>query len=133
MTPIDQIVFEDGKGDCLRACVASITHIPLLDIPNFADDNSYVFGAIAFLQQRGYRTLRIDLAAGPVRKEYISCPEYCVVMGASPRATPEKRKGHAVVGRANGWSFRIDHDPHPSRAGLDGDPEAALFIFGDAA
>jgi hypothetical protein len=24
MTPIDQSVFDDGKGDCLRACVATI-------------------------------------------------------------------------------------------------------------
>lgn len=129
MIPVDQIIFEDGKGDCLRACLASITEIPLADIPNFAEDGSYLMGAIGFLQGRGYRTLRIDLATDPDRKEYVSCDEYCVVMGKSPRSTTEKRKGHAVVGRANGWSFRIDHDPHPSRAGLEGNPDAVLWLF----
>lgn len=131
MKPVDQIVFEDGKGDCLRACVAAILELPVEEVPNFAEDGSYINGAIQYLGSRGFVTLRVDFTGeGYDSHQYFSCPShYAVVCGKSPRSTPEKRKGHAVVGRAWGWSFKVDHDPHPSRAGLAGEPESVLWIF----
>lgn len=131
MKPVDQIVFEDGKGDCLRACVASILELPIEAVPNFAADDSYTSGAIKFVEARGGIVLRVDFTGdGYDYHQYFSCPNQpAIICGKSPRSTPEKRKSHAVVGRANGWGFRIDHDPHPSRAGLAGEPESLLWIF----
>lgn len=134
MKPVDQIVFEEGKGDCLRACVASIVEWPVEAVPNFAEDDSYVFGAIKWLKERGYSSLRIDFSGdGYDHSQYISStfdPNiYCILGGVSPRTTPEKKRQHAVVGRAFGWGFKIEHDPHPSRAGLVGEPNFALWIF----
>ena len=131
MIPVDQTVFEDGRGDCLRACVASILEADILDVPNFSQDGQFILGAIAWLNSRGLHVLRIDWTGeGYCHEQYLSYPEgYCIMSGKSPRSTVEKRKGHAVVGRASGWGFKIEHDPHPSRAGLIGEPESVLWIF----
>lgn len=131
MKPVDQIIFEEGRGDCLRACVASILEVRIDDVPNFAEDGSFLNGMAVWLEKRGLRSLRIDWSGdGYDHSQYVSFPGgRCILCGKSPRSTPEKRKGHAVVGRANGWGFLIEHDPHPSRAGLIGEPESVIWIF----
>lgn len=132
MIPVDQTIFESGKGDCLRACIASITEIQPQEIPNFSEDQSYTVGAVSFLAKRGFTNLRIDFPGdGYEHQEYISCPHYCVLMGWSPRSdsSDQRRRQHAVVARAFGWRFKIEHDPHPSRAGLIGNPFSAMWIF----
>lgn len=133
MTPVDQAIFEDGKGDCLRACICSILDLPIDDLPNFADIG-YVNGAIDWLWKQGYPSLHLSWTGDEGHHDtYMSTGStrvYCMVMGTSPRVYADgSRKGHAVVGHAMGWSFNIDHDPHPSRAGLVGNPDSALWIF----
>jgi hypothetical protein len=49
----------------------------------------------------------------------------CVLCGPSPRLPSPYQ--HAVVGRVNGYSFEVVHDPHPSRAGLV-DTECVGFL-----
>lgn len=132
MTSVDQTIFEDGKGDCLRACIATVTGIPTGKIPNFAEDGSYWDGARRFLGLKARRIFSIDWSGeGYDHGQYISYPETpCILSGWSPRFNADgKRKQHAVVGRAVGWSFKIEHDPHPSRAGIVGEPFAAAWIF----
>jgi len=130
LTPVDQIIFEEGKGDCLRTCIASILNLPVLDVPNFADDDSFIGGAIQWLSRRGITALTVSFTGnGYDQSQYFSCPEFCILVGVSPRATPEKRKQHAVVGRAMGWSFKVEHDPHPSRDGIVGNPTFVMWIF----
>lgn len=135
MTPVDQTVFDDGKGDCLRACIASILDLPITDLPNFAESD-YVNGAITWLWERCIPSLHLTWTGNEGHHDVYMSTGYtrvlCVVMGTSPRGQTEgseRRKGHAVVGHAMGWSFSIDHDPHPSRAGLIGNPDSALWIF----
>lgn len=136
MRPVDQTKFmdtsADGRGDCLRACVASILELPIEAVPDFSADGSYTIGAIAWLQARGYQVLSVQWSGdGYDHSQYLSCPQgYAVLGGKSPRTYPDgSRAGHAVVGRANGWNFRIDHDPHPSRAGIVGQVESVVWIF----
>jgi hypothetical protein len=132
MTPIDQTIFEDGRGDCLRACVASILGLSAADVPNFSEDKSYAHGAAVFLRKRGYTVLRIDWTGdGYTHEQYVSCLEArCILSGWSPRRNSDgTRRQHAVVGRANGWSFVVDHDPHPSRAGIVGQPISVMWVF----
>lgn len=134
MTPVDQTIFEDGKGDCLRACIATILDLPVIDLPNFAESD-YVNGAIVWLWEQGIPSLHLSWTGDEGHHDvYMSTGTtrvYCVVMGTSPRQTEgsERRKGHAVVGHAMGWRFAVDHDPHPSRAGLSETPDSALWIF----
>lgn len=37
MTPVYQTVIDNERGDCERACVATITGIPIEEIPNFSE------------------------------------------------------------------------------------------------
>jgi hypothetical protein len=38
MTGINQEILEYGRGDCLRACVASVLDLPIHEVPNFHPD-----------------------------------------------------------------------------------------------
>lgn len=37
MKPIDQVIFDPGKGDCMAACIASILELPLDAVPNLSN------------------------------------------------------------------------------------------------
>ena len=134
MTPVDQTKFmetsADGRGDCLRACIASVLDLPSEAIPDFSADGTYIHGAMRWLKARGYTSLRIDWTGdGYEQHQYFSCDHYVILSGKSPRSTTENRSNHAVVAHAMGWGFKIDHDPHPSHAGLAGNPDFMLWIF----
>lgn len=127
---VDQRVFDEGKGDCLRACVASICELESDQVPNFAE-RAYIETLCEWLQARGIRFVQVRFAK----------PEHCLaawfgysdqpvlLWGKSPRKNLDGRdKGHAVVGKAKGYGFEIVHDPHPSRAGLSEGPYGAIWI-----
>lgn len=111
-TFIDQQVLhsESTKGDCFRACLATILRKPIQAVPHFAllDFAPDVFVAMecaqAWLNSKGYEMwMGLDDGVNPL--------PLCIVSGVSPRGIP-----HAVVGdTATG---QILHDPHPSRDGL---------------
>lgn len=56
MIPAYQLVTDPGKGDCIRACIASMLELPCSEVPNFMDDkNSEWFAQMwKFLQLHGY-------------------------------------------------------------------------------
>ena len=131
MTPVRQEIFEDGKGDCLRACVASILDLPTGAVPNFIEETPVGVLDVAreWLEARGKKTVLV-LIEGPA-KLYVGHDDSPVILtGESPRVngagTP---KQHAVVGMPDGFGFRMVHDPHPSNAGLVGSPDVVLWIL----
>ena len=135
MTPVDQRVFEDGKGDCLRACVASILDLSCDDVPNFAEAD-YIESLCLWLGLRGVRfvQVRFEKAEHCSKAWYGYSDQPVLLWGKSPRVGADgKEKGHAVVGRAMGYGFRIIHDPHPSREGLSGGPYGVMWIDWSAA
>lgn len=126
MTPVTQEFVhkpEEGQhGDCMRACLASLLDLPISDVPHFAqidaDGQGYFwFGVTEFCRKQGYSFVT-------VKGSFVWAEDaiFHVIAGPSPRMAGVH---HAVIGR-NGQVF---FDPHPSRAGLAGDPSEWTFDF----
>lgn len=122
MTPVDQEFLHRAipgqEGDCFRACVASILELPREDVPHFAQltagSSSAAFWNMAYdwLEARGYEYVYRNRRG----RAELGKDDYQIMVGPSPRGNGTY---HAVVGQGG----TIIHDPHPSRAGLDGDPQ----------
>ncbi len=125
MEPIDQ----QGKSDCLQACFASIFELPLDKMP--------VFGAASIGTEREAidqdSECRKWLAERGLALDHVTNPDtlfadgatsaqnawgFCVGGGKSPRGDFD----HAVVYEMQDHLPVMVHDPHASRAGLDGAP-----------
>ena len=110
MTPVDQTKFSGpgSVGNCFPACVASITGIPLDEIPNFCERPEEWFAdAMAWCALRGW-------ALSPENDDELPDGKPCIASGPGPRG-----KRHSVV-----WmDGKMIHDSHPSRAGLVDYPE----------
>jgi hypothetical protein len=121
MTPVDQIEFRPGLGDCGRACLASIFGFTINEMPNFWEDTQ---DASTFWKlqnswiDKNHSHRLIPIAIAPGHEDLID-GLLCIAVGRSNRSDEE----HAVV-----WKNGIIHDPHPSRAGLHGDPECFVLI-----
>jgi hypothetical protein len=120
MTPRDQefLAVAGQPGDCARAVIASLLDLPMAEVPHFlADSDRTAFGFYSliedFLEERG---LSMDWQSSPIYYLKSGQDVYHWISGPSPRGND---MSHAVVG-LNG---AIVHDPHPSRAGLLGEPE----------
>ncbi len=122
MKPVDQNRFYDKdagtRGNCLQATVASILELELEDVPNFqeAPEEIGFWGMFyRYLRGRGFVVLEIQ------RESLVLEPD-CLYLahGDSPRGVK-----HSVVYRKG----RLVHDPHPSRAGLVGDPDYICLLI----
>src|SRR5579863_3253137 len=98
---IDQI----SSTGCVPACIASITGIPIGEIPDFMAprDGSGWSRVRAWLRTRGWAA--VDLQAKSLGRGR----GYVLLRGVSPRGSR-----HCVVG----LDGRIVHDPHPSKVGM---------------
>lgn len=121
MNPVDQEFVHDlsigQQGDCFRACIASVLELPISEVPHFAQlthgSSSSAFWNMAYdwLEARGYEyTFRSRMNRADQDKA-----EYHMMTGPSPRGNGTY---HCVVAQGG----VIVHDPHPTRAGLTGDP-----------
>jgi len=120
MTPQDQEFINiagQQYGDCMRACVASLLDLPIAEVPHFlrdadGDPQKFWSGVLEFTKARGWDYL----SAFPEHR-----PEFAEAMGGYHiMGGPSPRGGgllHAVIGKDG----QIVFDPHPSKAGLDGD------------
>jgi hypothetical protein len=137
VTRVDQLILHgdpSGRpGDCLRACVASLLEMNPLEVPHFmeeaiqngranqvVDDPDVVLDG--WLRQRGLKLLSFSFTGGMDDKDlYMGYgDELYIAWGISPRWDPatERRFCHAVVVKGDGYGFKLEHDPHPSRAGV---------------
>lgn len=107
MKPVDQ----RGDSDCFRACVASILEYDLEDVPLWEDHPDWFVDVVRWGRIRGFRVTTIA-------RQNLPEDLHVIAGGDSPRGP----WGHAVVW-LGGPDGRIVHDPHPSRAGLVGEPE----------
>jgi hypothetical protein len=130
MKPVDQIVFEDNKGDCFRACVASILELPLEEVPNFTEWSDMYKAAEEWFSTKGFKLYSLHVKDHVLLDDiFFMCSDYCILGGKSPRLTQGGSvKYHSVVARAHGWGLEIVHDPHPSRAGLEPSYRWVRFI-----
>jgi len=105
--PVDQTCFGKGKGNCLAACVASLTGLPLDELTvalgqgdGRGEPEHWMDRAIRVMRDYGYQVL-YDTSA--------PFAGYNIAMGPAERGLR-----HAVVT----LDGTLAHDPHPSRAGL---------------
>ena len=130
MKPVDQEFThrpEIGQhGDCQRAVIASLLELPITEVPHFLQDAAgdavlYYEALQAFCRRHGFAYLTIPARSGAA---FFGDDGdiYHEISGPSPRGNGVY---HAVVG-CNG---QVVHDPHPSRAGLAGDPAAWEYSY----
>ncbi len=128
MKRVQQVLLDRGAealerseepGDCMRAAVASIFELELVDVPHFADTGPRRDGnALLWL----YAWHGWALTKGVIVRhfevhdaEHLALPGYCVLSGISPRAEPGTTSlRHCCVA----WNGELVWDPHPSGAGL---------------
>lgn len=123
MKPTDQQFTHQPEigqhGDCQRAVIASLLELPISEVPHFlqladGDPFDYWERLQAFCRTHGHVYMTI-----PARSGFSFFGDdgdvYHEISGPSPRGNGVH---HAVVG-CNG---QVVFDPHPSRAGLAGDP-----------
>lgn len=129
MKPVDQIIFDHNRGDCFRACVASILEVPLEEVPNFMEDGRKQFddNLDKWLKDQSFTMLDCRILEPEVVWRYLKdC--FVIACDESPRSTVEDTFDHAVIFK-NG---ALIHDPHPGGAGLmhnDRPERITLFIM----
>lgn len=112
MKPVDQVVMHDEergeRGDCFRACVASILELPSDEVPHFVqlaedtgNDLDWATMFVAWCSSRG-----VDFYSIPGDRKPTG---WAITSGPGGRGPL-----HSVVTFAG----ELRHDPHPSRAGL---------------
>lgn len=119
MTPADQ----QSANDCARACVASIFDLPIADVPHFVEvaGSRWRLELMAWLKATRPEFVMVELP-WPVRSAWLE-GAVGIACGKSPRH-PDGKIRHAVVWQEYGMA----HDPHPSRAGLTGEPETVIYF-----
>lgn len=123
MTPQDQEFLhrpEIGQyGDCQRAVIASLLDLPISEVPHFngiakGDPTVFWTELQTFCRRHGYAYLTVPACSG-VAFFGLDDDVYHEISGPSPRGNGVF---HCVIGKGG----QIVFDPHPSRAGLAGDP-----------
>lgn len=125
MKPVTQNLFggPDGAveliGNCYPACIASVLELQLEEVPHFhqlhAKPEDALVEILKFLLPRGYSSLCFDWA--PWVHAYFA-GALVLVSGKSPRGDFQ----HVVVGEVTSDGWKLVHDPHPSREGIEGPP-----------
>lgn len=123
MKPVDQEFLHDKaagvEGDCFRAVLASVLELPISQVPHFAALTTGVSefwdSVYAWLGTQGYEYV-------PTENGPEGALEFNSITGPSPRGNGTY---HAVVGRGK----IVEHDPHPSRAGISGTEKDWYFGY----
>lgn len=114
--PVTQTRIGYPEGNCLEACVASILHVPIEDVPElYRYGDEWYEVLTTYVRRKGLLMVYVPDAG-------IKPKGLHIVSGKSPRV---ETMYHACVARDG----RIVHDPYP---GLDGypTPDALIRIRG---
>lgn len=108
------------RGNCDKSCLATLIGCDPSEIPDYQDltGDEWWQERDSFLHSRGFHIITFGGLIGSVGG-------LCIAAGKSPRG----KYNHAVVARVTGERVEFIHDPHPSRAFLDGAPTTFDFVF----
>ena len=110
-----------GDKKCLSACIASILHLTLGDVPRFEGNcREQRERANAWLAPRGRGLVLVE----GVLPSAVPQGFFVIASGPSPRTAP----GHAVLMAVTDGALLLAHDPHPSGDGLAGDPDSLEVV-----
>ena len=119
MIPVKQTILSsiDGsiKGNCLRACLASLLDIPNIDeVPAFEvmPSETWFKEFYSWLLSVGHQFYGTGHPDGKREFEFTGIDGYYIATGKSPREYV--KAGHAVIYQRG----NLVHDPHPSNAGI---------------
>lgn len=117
MTPQFQRIVDKDRGDCNQACVATITDIPLGDIPNGDGHRLGYYGALQdFLDGHGW----VYIEVGPVLYWWLFHPLRNVPVIASVPSQMFEDRMHAVVACVDDdGELVVLHDPNPGNGPYD--------------
>ena len=101
---------EETKGDCWRACVATILQLPMDEVPHFLNEGEWPWNFLEWLDNR--KLVWIEFAYPDGLDAYSELWGLHTIVGPSPRGGCD----HAVIGKNGEMIF----DPHPSGDGLGG-------------
>lgn len=128
MIPVLQTWLEPPEADCFMACIASVTEIPLDELPRLHEEEksgtNWWRVTQDALKAKGWLILNFN-TPGP--EDQIAPHGVAIAGGDSPREARHadgSNIGHAVV-MSDGFLF---HDPFPDGKGLDGDPDVWYFL-----
>jgi hypothetical protein len=130
--PQYQTIFDNKRGDCFRACIATVTNIPIECVPNFCDqevvENATEGYWWAWFQKWiGYLDCDAVFLNAKYVAENFNPGGVFVVGGQSPRFEDSK---HAVVMcLTEDRTWKLVHDPHPDNTGIVGYPIDCTIIF----
>ena len=120
MKRVDQMIVSVDKGDCTRACLASILELNIAEVPNFIEKGNRWFDDFwKFIKTYGYQYYGVGWLVGPERphghilKESPNIDGY--VIASVPSRTFEI-VGHSVVMDLDGV---VIHDPNPNKLWQD--------------
>lgn len=134
MKPVDQTLFgsfsapRNERGNCYPACIASILEIKIDDVPHFyamheerdPDDPDRDYRSIVdFMKSRQLCVATYNWPLHPLHVRGL-VGQHVIVTGSSPRL---ENCDHAVIGLITEDGWRLEHDPHPSRDGIAGEPK----------
>lgn len=135
MKPVFQQVFEQGHGDCMAACIASVLELPLGEVPNPNRNGSdyYHREVAAFLRTVGYvpvyfRNPMTPPSSAHQYAEWYEC-EGLYIIASIPS---QKHEGgyHAVVAQlGKPYAWKIVHDPNPNNKPYPADVVPRSFVF----
>jgi hypothetical protein len=120
---------EPLRGDCFRACVASIFELPIEDVPHFCEHPNWGEHLDDWLWNHGmaHVFVRLDVEADEGYLGAVGRGIWCIVSGTTKR---HPSRLHSVVARTLGggvqWEYR--HDPHPDGTFLEEAKDILFFI-----
>lgn len=126
MRPVDMRRFAACEGDCLPACIATVTGISLSEIPHFCLHEAEWYPAFTeWLETRGYAPLSLSLDAEALEQH--------LAWARGPgRLAPWIAGGQTDRGRHFvvyvGAELFHDPNPHHGRQGLTTIQDATLLI-----
>lgn len=122
MVPVYQTIISNTNGDCERACVATITGIPLAEIPNFAEPGLPVAQWMReWLPTRGWGVIEPKRNTTPDDYTYSGLAGLVAMATVPSQAFPGSK--HAIViwwrdhpQHPGALECYVFHDPNPANA-----------------
>lgn len=129
MTPIDQTLVDQGKGNCQQAAIASLLDLELEAVPNFIEDPENFWHILwDFMMEQGY-----DISWEHPNDRKPTLIEKLKFDGGwggyFPATVPSqtfKDCFHAVIIDSE---LNVVHDPNPNRLALNCKPEDVVNVI----
>jgi len=116
---VNQTKFGEKEGNCMNACIASMLDLSIKDTPDFGWGDDWWTKMRLWLREYGYSPLEFRWPVEQAESDVHIFPndgQICWAVGKSPRGNFK----HAILVKWEDGDWRVYHDPHPDKSGLEG-------------